>query len=52
MKVSADRVCQEEVIKACHERIGSSQEVRVLSGHFGKDTMKDMVAARCFLHTF
>ena len=44
-----DRVHQEEIKKACHERIGSLQEAMVLSGHFGRDKMRAIVAARgCF----
>ena len=50
MKVVADRVCKEEIMKACHEGMGSSQEARVLAGHFGRDKIGAMVAVWWYFH--
>ena len=46
MKVAAEMVCQEEIKKFCQEGIGLWQEVRVFAGHFCKDRMGAIVAAR------
>ena len=37
MKVVANRLCQEEIMKACHQRIDLSQESMVFAGHFGRE---------------
>ena len=46
MKVVADRDCKEEIMKACHQGMGSSQESRALDGHFRRDKMGAMVVVR------
>ena len=48
MKVVADRVCQEDVVKACHQEMGSLQEPMVLAGHCDSDKMGGKVAGRWY----
>ena len=51
--IIADRVYQEEIMKACHQGMGSLQESRVFAGHFGRDKFAVMVVTRWyFLHIF
>ena len=53
MKVVADRVCQEEIMKAYHEGIGSLQEAGMLAGHFGRNKTGAMAVVRWFFpHIF
>ena len=46
MKVTADRVYQQEIMEACHEEIGSLHEARMHAGHFGRVKVVAKVAAR------
>ena len=45
MKVVADRVLQEDIMKAYNQGMGSVQEARVLDGHFGRNKTGVVVAA-------
>ena len=53
MKVIADRVHMEEIMKAHHQGMGSLLESRVIAGHFDQDQMGVIVELRLhFPHIF
>ena len=53
MKVVADMVCQEEIVKACHQGVATLQEYRVRDGHLGRNrTEIIIVVRRYFPHIF
>ena len=39
---------QGRIIKACHEGVGNSIEVRTMSGHFGRDKTAQLLCSKLF----